>query len=149
MGRSIRVGKRRKRRRIDVQFRIPAYKFQRRTASLRGVKYPPWNDPAGIGGFFSRQHPRSRHLPGSVIQVRGPKRGDHRPPDLLVGNDILAQQAERPIIIIGLGRKPPVVLIGNHYCLVGWVIREELLLPVREVARQSAAPRGGQTSGVL
>src|ERR1039458_8315818 len=144
MGRSIRVGKSRKRRWIDVQSRIPAQQLQRPPASLRGIKWPSRDYPAGIGGIFSRQYPRSRNFPGGVIQVRGPKRSDARPPDLLVGDDILSQQAERPIIIIGLGRKPPVVLIGNHYCLVGWVICEELLLPVCEVTRQRAARGRGQ-----
>src|SRR6266478_7835698 len=83
-----------------------------------------------------------------ILEPRGSQWPAYRAAYALVGDDIFRQQTERPVIIIALRRKSPMLAIGNDHSVAGRIVRKKLLLPIRAITRQCATGGRGQTGNV-
>src|SRR5712671_942117 len=83
-----------------------------------------------------------------ILEPRGSQWLGYRAAYALVGDDIFRQQTERPVIIIALRRKSPMLAIGNDHSVAGRIVRKKLLLPIRVITRQRATGGRGQTGNV-
>src|SRR5437667_25079 len=83
-----------------------------------------------------------------ILEPRGSQWLGYRAAYALVGDDIFRQQTERPVIIIALRRKSPMLAIGNDHSVAGRIVCKKLLLPIGDVTWQRATGRRRQTGNV-
>src|SRR5689334_13932845 len=98
---------------------------------------------AGVGSVFAGEHPAAGDIPSGVPEIGG----DRAFADVLIGDDVFAENSDRSPVVRDLWRNAPVFAVGDDGA-VGWVVGEELLLTVGCEARKRAAGGYRQAGGV-
>src|SRR5690606_3939679 len=96
---------------VDVQPPIARDQFERAPAAVPGGERVVGLDPA-IGGLLAGQYPAAEQLPGTVVERGARARGGVH--HVLAGADVLAQEADRPGVPVGLRRPACVRAVGGR-----------------------------------